>query len=155
MNRDGIKVMALIGAAMLAIGVFLPVVQVPKRGAITLVDLESAGVIVLVLAAVAAAVALIGWTRHVVWPGAASLALLAYAYQRTNAEIARSRARLGTGIGDDPLAAVRDLAASNSKLQYGWAVLAIGALIVIAAGVLAWRAGRRPAEGPAERPDPR
>ena len=140
MNRDGIKVMALIGAAVLAAGVFLPVIRVPKRGNMTLMDLESAGTIVLVLAGVATAAALIGWTRHVLWPGLASLALLGYAYQRTNAEIAQSKVRLGGGLGEDPLTALRDLAASNSKLEYGWSVLAVAALVVVAAGVLAWRA---------------
>ena len=144
MNRDGIKVIALVGAAILAIGVFLPIIHVPKRGSITLMELEWAGVIVLVLAGIAAGVALVGWTRHALWPGIGALALLAYAYQRTNAEIAQSRMRLGGGLGEDPLAAVRDLAASNSRLQYGWSVLAIGAVILLAAGVLAWRLERRP-----------
>jgi hypothetical protein len=139
MNREGIRIMALVGAAVLAAGVFLPVIRVPKTGSMTLMDLESAGVIVLVLAGLAAGIALLGWTRHVVWPGLAALALLGYAYQRTNAQIAQSRARLGGGIGEDPLAAVRDLAASNTKLEYGWGVLAIAAAIVVVAGVLAWR----------------
>ena len=146
MDRNLAKIIALVGAAILAVGVFLPVVQVPKRGAMTLMDLESAGVIILVLAAIAAGVALIGWTRHAVWPGIGALGLLAYAYQRTNAEIAQSRARLSGGIGEDPLAALRDLAASNSRVDYGWSVLAIGALIVVVAGVLAWRLERRPPE---------
>jgi hypothetical protein len=146
MNRDGIRVMALVGAAAMAAGVFLPAVRVPKRGNMTLMDLESAGVIVLVLAGIAAGIALLGWTRHVVWPGIASLALLGYAYQRTNAEIAQSRVRLGGGLGDDPLGALRDLAASNSKLEYGWSVLAVAALVVTAAGVLAWRAKEPPAD---------
>ena len=139
MDRNGIKIMALVGAALLAVGAFLPVVRVPKRGNMTMMDLESGGVILLVLAGATAAVALIGWTRHVVWPGLAALGLLGYAYQRANAEIAQSRARLGEGIGDDPLAALRDLAASNSKLEYGWAVLTIAALMIVVAGVLAWR----------------
>ena len=146
MDRNLAKIIALVGAAILAVGVFLPVVQVPKRGAMTLMDLESAGVIILVLAAIAAGVALVGWTRHAIWPGIGALGLLAYAYQRTNAEIAQSRARLSGGIGEDPLAALRDLAASNSRVEYGWSVLAIGALIVVVAGVLAWRLGRRPPE---------
>jgi hypothetical protein len=150
MNRDGIKFMALGGAALLALGTYLPILKVPKRGTITFMELEWGGVIILVLAGIAALLALIGWTRHVLWPGAASLALLGYAYQRTNAEIAQSRARLGGGIGEDPLAAVRDLAASNSTLQYGWGVMAFAALVVVAAGVLAWRARGRPGEEPRE-----
>jgi hypothetical protein len=149
MDKNVPRVLALIGAAILAVGVFLPVIQVPKRGAITLMGLESAGTITLVLAGMAAGLALIGWTRHALWPGIGALGLLGYAYQRTNAEIAQSRARLDGGLGDDPLAAVRDLAASNSRLDYGWSVLAIGALIVVAAGVMAWRSERRrPGAGP-------
>ena len=136
MNRDGIKIMALAGAALLAAGVFLPVIRVPKRGNMTLMELESAGTIVLVLAGVAAAIALIGWTRHVLWPGIAALGLLAFAYQRTNAEIAQSRSRLGVGVGEDPLAAIRDLAASNSSLEYGWAVMAVAALLVVAVAAI-------------------
>jgi hypothetical protein len=147
MNRDGSKFMALIGAAILAVGVFLPVVQVPKRGAITLMGLESAGMITLALAGIAAVLALIGSTRHALWPGIGAVGLLAYAYQRTNAEIAQSRARLDGGLGDDPLAAVRDLAASNSRLDYGWSVLAIGAVIIVVAGILAWRSPLRRAPG--------
>ena len=144
MDRDGIKFVALGGAALLAVGTYLPILKVPKRGTLTLMDLEWGGVILLVLAGIAALLALIGWTKHVVWPGIASLAVLGYAYQRTNAEIAQSRARLGGGIGEDPLAAVRDLAASNSKLEYGWGVMAFAALILVAAGVLAWRAREHP-----------
>jgi hypothetical protein len=139
---------ALAGAALLAVGVFMPAVRVPKRGNMTLMDLESAGVIVLVLAAVAAGIALIGWTRHVIWPGIAALGLLGYTYQRANAEIAQARARLDSGgIGEDPLGAVRDLAASNSELEYGWAVLAVAALILVVAGALAWRLREEPAPG--------
>lgn len=143
MKSDTARILTLVGAAMLAVGVFMPVLDVPKRGTMSLMQVEWAGVITLVLAAAAAAAALIGWTRHALWPGVGALGLLGYAYQRTNAEIARSRARLNEGIGEDPFAAVRDLAASNSRIEYGWAVLALGAALIVVGGLLAWRAGRR------------
>ena len=142
MSRDMLKVAALIGAAILAIGVFLPVIQVPKRGALTMMDLEWGGVILLVFAGITATLAVLGWTRHVLWPGIGAMGLIGYAYQRANAEIAQSRLRLGEGVGDDPLAALRDLAASNSRMDYGWAVMAIAAAIVVVAGLLAGRNAR-------------
>ncbi len=139
MNRQSIKVIVLIGAVLLALGTFLPVLEVPKRGAINLWDVDRAGVVVMVLAAAAAAVALLNRPRHAVWPGIGSLLVLAYAYQRVNAEIAAAELRLRDNQGEDPLGAVRDLVASSASIEYGWAVLAFGAIMVTAAGALGWR----------------
>lgn len=135
------KVLALVGAAMLGFGAFLPIVSVPKRGSMTMMQLEYAGIILLGLAAIIVALALIERTRHVVWPGIGSLVLLGYSYFRVNTEIAMSRARLGGDAGDDPLQALRDLTASSSRLEWGWGVLALGGVMVVGAGVMAWRRG--------------
>lgn len=139
MNRQSIKVIVLIGAVLLALGAFLPILDVPKRGTISLMDVDWAGVVVLVLAAVAAGLALLDRPRHAVWPGIASIGVTAYAYQRVNAEIAAAELRLGGNPGEDPLGAVRDLVASSASIEYGWAVLGFGAVMITAAGALGWR----------------
>jgi hypothetical protein len=144
MNSSTARVIALIGAALLGYGNFLPIVNVPKRGPYTLMDVDWAGIVLLGLVAIIVVLALVRQVRHVVWPGLGALVLLGYAYQRANAEIARSRQRLGEGIGDDPFGAVRDLVASNATLEYGWAVLALGAILVVAAGAASWLKRREP-----------
>jgi len=139
MNRQSIKVIVLIGALLLALGTLLPVIEVPKRGAINLWDVDRTGAVVMVLAAAAAGLALLNRPRHALWPGIGSLLTLAYAYQRVNAEIAAAELRLRGNAGEDPLGAVRDLVASSALIEYGWAVLALGAIMVTAAGALAWK----------------
>jgi hypothetical protein len=145
------KVIGAVGAALLGFGAFLPVVRVPLRGSMTLMQVEWAGIGLIALAAIAAGLLLIDRMRHAIWPGIGALVLLGYAYFRVNMEIALSRQRLGQDIAEDPLRAVRDLAASSSRIEWGWAVPVLGALMVIAAGVLAWRSSRnRAGSGPAE-----
>lgn len=139
MTANSSKVIVLIGALLLALGVFLPILEVPKRGAITLMDVNWAGVVILVLAAIAAGAALFERSRHALWPGMGAIGVLAYAYQRVNAEIAAAELRLQGNPGEDPLGAVRDLVASSASIQYGWAVLGLGAVMVTVAGALAWR----------------
>lgn len=139
------KLTALGGALLLAIGAFLPLVVVPKRGGMSMMAIEGGwgGYVVLALAAASAALALLGRTRWAALPGVAALALLAYAFIRASTEIERARLRLGEGIGDDPIGQIRNLVRVNSTYGYGWAVLVIGALALVVAGALAWREGRR------------
>lgn len=136
---------ALGGAALLAVGAFLPLVHVPKRGGVTLLAIEGGwgGYIILALAALGAALALLGRTRWAALPGVAALGMLAYAFIKASTEIERARLRLGEGIGDDPIGQIRNLVRVNSTYSYGWAVLVIGALALVAAGVLAWLESRR------------
>jgi hypothetical protein len=141
------RVIALIGAALMAGGVFLPIVRVPLRGSFTLMEGEwwLAGIVMLALAVAAALLAWIERTRQAVWPALGALGLLAYAYVLASTEIERARMRLGEGIGDDPLGAIRDLVVSESSYGPGWAVMALGALAVLASGLPAWFRRRHPA----------
>ncbi|HEY0117024.1 MAG TPA: hypothetical protein VGB54_15030, partial [Allosphingosinicella sp.] len=139
------KIVALIGAALLGVGAFLPVVQIPKRGTVTFMQIEYAGIILLALVALIVALAAIGRLRHAVWPGIASLVLTGYAYWRVQGEMAAMRARAGS-LQDDPLGAAQGMIAAGSRLEYGWAVLVFGAILVIAGAAMAWR--REPESGP-------
>jgi uncharacterized membrane protein len=144
MNGNNGKVLALIGAALIGVGVFLPIVSVPKRGTSSLMQGDyTGGLVMLGLAAAIVLLTLINRTRHVVWPGVASLALMAYAYIRVQTVIEQARQRLGET--ENPLAIVIDAAAANSRTEWGWAVLVLGAILAIAGGVLAWREPRVPA----------
>lgn len=139
------RVTALAGAAMLAVGAFLPLVRVPKRGGVTLMQVDGGwgGYAILALAMVAVVLALIGRTRWAALPGVAALGLLAYAFIRASTEIERARLQLGRGIGDDPIGQLQNYVRVNSSYSYGWAVLVFGALALVVAGVMAWLESRR------------
>jgi hypothetical protein len=148
MDKDNDKVIALVGAGLLAIGVFLPLVRVPKMGTMSFINSGSGyGLTVLVLAVAVIVLALLNLTKHVIWPGIVSAVLISLAFTGLQARLSEVRERATGDLGDNPFAGIAEAATSAIQLEYGWAVLAIGAILVIAAGGLAWR--RRPGPPPA------
>ena len=140
MDKDNSKVIALVGAGMLALGAFLPLVRVPKMGTISYMGNGSGdGIIILLLAAAAAGLALMGRTKHVIWPGLASLGLIAFTFFGLQARLSEARSKIREEAGDNPFGGLAEAATNAIQLEFGWAVLVLGALGLIAAGILAWR----------------
>lgn len=134
MDFKNSRMIALIGAGLLGIGVFLPLVRVPKLGTLNYFNNGSGdGVIVLLLVGAAVALALLNRVKHVIWPGLLSLGLIGFSFIRLQSNLSDVR---GVAGRDNPFA---DAAASAVQMEYGWAVLVIGAALIIAGGVIAWR----------------
>lgn len=129
------KLLALVGAAALIGGLFLPLVTT-LEGSETLLWRDGAvswkGLVVLALAVLAGVLALIGQTRHVLWPGVAAAGFIAWLFFDFKGRLDGVRAMFAqAGISTDSLDA-------HVKIEYlGWAVLAAGAVILIVAGILA------------------
>lgn len=131
------KTIALLGAGLLFLGAFLPIVSVPIAGPITYVQNgRGDGVIVLLLAAVTVLLAGTGRTRHVLWTGIAALAMLAFTFIRFQMKLAEMRERLATELAGNPFRGLAEAAMGAIQLQWGWAVLAAGAAMVTWAGLL-------------------
>ena len=139
--NDRNKVIVLVGAALLVVGVFLPLVRVPKLGTVSFIaDGDWKGIVVLLLGLAAGVLALIERTEHALWPGLASLGVIAFTFFTLQSRMAEMRGRAAGVLGDDRLGErLADVAANAVKLEYGWAVLVIGAILAIAGGALAWR----------------
>jgi hypothetical protein len=86
---DSKVLIALCGVVLLAVGVFLPVIEVPLFGSVDFFDLGKVdGAIVLLAAAAALALTLMGRIRYVGVPGVIALALIAYNYLNLQLELA-------------------------------------------------------------------
>ncbi len=132
------KLLALIGAALLIVGVFLPVVSLPIIGSMNLLmpgGNVGDGIFVVCLAAIAAGLALAGKTRHVIWPGLLSLAFIVWKYFQI-------KSALDVHLADPGLAGV--LGASVRMNWLGWGVLGVGALLLVYAGFSAWKGAPAP-----------
>lgn len=113
------------GAALLAIGAFLPLVSVPIVGSITYINTgQGDGMIVLGLAAISLLIVFARRFRALWITGLASLALLGYSFMNLRAAMAL----LELQLADNPF---RGLA--NIQLQWGWAVLLLGIMLLLAA----------------------
>lgn len=145
MDKDNSKIIALTGAGLLALGTFLPLVRVPKMGTINFIsDGRGYGVIVLVLAVVAILLALLDRTKHAIWPGIVSAVIISLAFGGLQARLSEVRQQAREELSDNPFAGLAEAAAGSIQLEYGWVFLAIGAVMVIAGGGLAWRKRNQP-----------
>jgi disulfide bond formation protein DsbB len=138
------KIIVLLGCALLIVGVFLPIVDMPNPiGSMNLLLPNGGigdGIFVLVLAAVAGILALIGKTKHALWPGLLTLAFLVWKFFQVKGSVDQARAML---FSSDTGGALLDSVGMN---YLGWAVLLIGALVLVAGSALAFRGG--PANAP-------
>jgi hypothetical protein len=125
------KLLALIGAAVLIVGVFLPIVSLPVVGSMNLLMPGGAvgdGVFVVGFAVIAGGLALMGKMRHVIWPALAALAFIVWKLLQIKGVLDTATATYGDQVGT--------VVAMN---WLGWAVLLAGALLLVYAGATSWK----------------
>ena len=129
-SAERVTIVALIGAGLLFFGAFAPVFSIPVVGAQTYMQNgQTQGFILIALAVLAVFLTLSKRYRALWLPGLASLALIAFSYFTFRSEL--------SGAGADiPFRELREAALESIQLQWGWAVLLIGALMICAAAYL-------------------
>lgn len=129
------KSIALMGAGLLFLGAFVPIISMPVVGQVNYVQNgRGDGVIIVLIAVVTAVLAMAGRTRHVLWTGLAALAMLAYTFIRFQTALADMRAKMETELADNPFRGLAEAAIGAVQLQWGWAVLVLGAAMTVYAG---------------------
>jgi len=132
------KTLALIGAAVLFVGAFMPIVSMPIVGSINYFNNgKGDGVFILLIAGITAALALTGRTRHTLWTGSAALVMLGVTFIRFQSGMSEMRTRMDTELAGNPFRGLAEAAVGAVQLQWGWAVLLLGAGLTIYAG---WQA---------------
>lgn len=113
------------GAALLAVGTFLPLVSLPIVGSLTYFNNgQGDGVLVLVLALLSALIVAARRFRALWLTGLASLVLIGYSF----VNMSWAMAQMQLELADNPF---RGLA--TAQMQWGWAVLVLGAILLLAA----------------------
>lgn len=125
--------LALGGAALLALGAFVPLMSVPIIGSINyFMNGKGDGTIILALAAVIGLAALFERYTPVLVAACASLLLITYTFVTMQAKLAEMQ----TEMGDNPLAG---LVQASIQMQWGWLVLVLGAGLSLYGWVVARR----------------
>lgn len=132
---DRRQVLGVAGAATLFVGVFLPIVSLPIVGAQNYFQNgRGDGTILLMIAGVAFLASL---ARRFAWvsiAGLISLLLLGYTFIAFRSRIAEMRAAMDRELADNPFKGIGEAMMQSVQLQWGWAVLVVGALLLCAAG---------------------
>lgn len=124
----------LLGSALLLGGVFTPVVSFPVVGSLDLFrNGEGDGVIIFGLAVASALIVAIRLYPLLFVTGCGSALVLWLNYQGIQERLAETRADMDADLADNPFRGLADLAMNSVQLEWGWAVLAFGTLLLIAA----------------------
>lgn len=137
--------LAFVGAALLAAGLFTPIVSMPILGTVNL--FSNAGneiaLAILVLAGIGAALAAKDRLGDVLWPGLGAAGILLYLFGRIQYGMVQFRESMREGLQDNPLAGLAEGAAAAIQLQWGWLVLAAGAGLLVYVGLRARPPGEK------------
>lgn len=132
------KSMAFIGAGILTLGTFVPIVSLPIVGNVNyFANGEGDGMLLVVLAAITAVLAFLNQTKHVLWSGLAAALMIAWALIRFANLKSEMQAQMDEELAGNPFRGLAEVAVQSVQLQWGWIVLIAGAGIIIYAGLKA------------------
>lgn len=120
----------VVGAAVTAVGTFLPVISLPFGATINYFNNgQGDGVFVLIAATATALLALTDLKRFSWIPVGAGLALTLYSFINALNLIGQTKSNLEQELEGNPFAGLATGLMSTVSLQYGWLFLILGALV--------------------------
>ncbi len=131
------QILGLVGSVILFIGVFTPIVSVPIVGNLNYFQNGRGDrVIVLVLALISLVLVLIKWYRWLWLTGPLSLGVMLYTFINFQVRMAEATAKMEQELANNPFRGIADIAMQSVQIQWGWAVLVVGAALLIAAAAV-------------------
>jgi len=130
------QLLGLVGSISLCIGVFLPILSVPIMGQKDYFQNgEGDGVIVLILGVVSLVFVLANIYKPLLLTGAGSIAILSFSFISILDNLSQKKVELDSKLEGNPFRGLADIAIDSVQLQWGWAVLFVGAVLVIGSAV--------------------
>jgi hypothetical protein len=137
-NKKGTKqLLGLIGSAVLFVGVFAPIISLPIVGNMNYFQNgKGDGTIILVLAVISFIVVLLKMFCVLWFTGLGSIALLVFAFVNFQKIFTDINTQTGTELAGNPFGGLADMAMQSVQIQWGWALLIIGAILLIASAAI-------------------
>lgn len=131
------QTLGIIGSIVLFIGVFTPIISMPIVGSLNYFQNgRGDGVVIAVLAVVSIILTLARRYRGLLVTGFLSLGLLAFTFINFQWRISEVRSQMEKQMANNPFKGLGDLMFNSIQLQWGWAVLLVGSVILIVAGAM-------------------
>lgn len=131
------QLLGLIGSIILFIGVFTPIVSVPIMGNMNYFQNgRGDGTIVLGLAVISLVLVLAKKYKGLWFTGLGSMAVLAFTFINFQMKISNMKSEMENEMAGNPFRGLADMAMQSVQLQWGWALLIVGAVLVIASATV-------------------
>jgi hypothetical protein len=129
--------LAALGAGLLAIGVFCPLVTLPFIGELDYFrNGEGDGVFVLAIAALSAILLATGHVDHMVWTGLLSGGVTSFTFYEIQSQIGSIQSEMDRNLAGNPFRGLADMAMNTIQIEWGWLVLYAGAACLVTAGAM-------------------
>ena len=126
-----------IGSILLFIGVFTPVLSAPIIGNINYFrNGEGDGVFVLILAVVSLLLSLLKKYKALWLTGLGSLGVMLFSIIHFQVKMAETKSKMGRDLKGNPFKGIADAAIESIQMEWGWAILIMGAIVVVVAAAI-------------------
>ncbi|WP_295400866.1 hypothetical protein [uncultured Thiocystis sp.] len=131
------KLIGLIGSIFLCIGVFAPIASVPIMGDVNYFQNgRGDGSIVLVLALISLVLVLAEKYKGLWFTGIVSLGIMLFTFINFHSKISQVKADMESELASNPFRGLADAAIQSVQLEWGFALLIVGAVLVIASAAM-------------------
>ena len=128
------RTLGFIGAALLVVGVFMPIVSFPLFGSINYFQNGHGDGAIVMCFALLALLFVVRGSHRLLWiPGSGSLAMLAFTFSLLQVKLSEMKAHLSGELAGNPFRGIADAMVGTVQLQWGWAVLVIASGILLVA----------------------
>jgi hypothetical protein len=94
------------------------------------------GAIVLVLAVISLILVLLKKFKGLWFTGLGSMAIMAFTFINFQVNLANTKTQMETELVGNPFRGLADMAIQSVQIQWGWALLIVGAVLVIASAAI-------------------
>ena len=134
---DKKQLVGLMGSIVLLVGVFTPIVSMPIIGSMNYFQYrKSEGIIITMFAVISFILTLAKKYRGLWFTGLAALGVVALTFFNLQMEMSKADSQMGSESTGSLFEGLVNLAMWSIRLQWGWATLIVGAMLVITAAAI-------------------
>ena len=131
------QLIGFVGALLLFIGVFTPIVSVPMAGNISYLNNgKGDGVILLILSILSVVILLLKKNSWLWGTVCGSVSLLLFTFVNFHLKMSEAKASLDSQLEGNPFRSLADVAMQAVQLQWGWGVLLLGSILLIVSAAI-------------------
>jgi len=126
------QLLGIIGSAILFVGVFTPIVSAPFVGGLNYFQNgKGDGTIILALALISLVLALLKKYKGLWFTGIGSAVVLLFTFIMFQIRVSEMQSEMDRQLAGNPFADIAKSMAGSVQLQWGWALLVVGAVLLM------------------------
>lgn len=130
-------ILGLIGSIILFVGVFAPIVKLPMVGDMNYFQNgKGDGTIIMIFAVISLILTLAKYYKGLWYTGLASLGTMIFTFVHFQMKMSETQSNMARELADNPFKGLSDMMLQSIQIQWGWAILLVGASLVIAAAAI-------------------